>query len=160
VANGGGTIDGIVAVTCDRDESAARLDAVRGLAVPTAHLATTDIDDPEFAAYATTATGTRVGAIDTQGDQTGGIIIDWVVVAGYRGFVVHPAQFAYVDGTFTDPGIVEPGVGGASPAGHRVRPGTVFQFAVDYSTIARDPNGPGAGVYRFRAGATTIGTWR
>ena len=45
--------------------------------------------------------------IDTQGDGTGGVIIAWVIIGGANGFLVNPAQFSYVDGSFTDPGKVQ-----------------------------------------------------
>jgi hypothetical protein len=73
--------------------------------------------------------------MDTQGDQTGGVVIGWTVIAGASGFVVNPAQFFYSDGTFTDPGIIE----GANPSGYHVAPGTEYQFSLDYSRLRSDP---------------------
>jgi hypothetical protein len=40
------------------------------------------------------------------GGTTGGVIISWVVMSGANGFAVNPAQFTYVDRSFTNPGKV------------------------------------------------------
>ncbi len=93
---------------------------------------------------------------DTQGDSSGGVIIAWVIIGGAQGFLVNPAQFTYVDGSFTDTGQVQP----PSPAGHRVSPGAEYQFDVDYRHLAADPDaskGTGGWVY---APGSPVAVWR
>jgi len=72
------------------------------------HLRQTDSTDLSQLSYYTTPGGTRIAEIDTQGDETGGAVVAWVIIAGYQGFTVNPAQFIYKDGSFTDAGIAEP----------------------------------------------------
>ena len=117
--NTGGTIDGISAAACLLDESTARLDAVKGITPPEAKLKCTDSTDPNQMSWYTTPEGSRIAKINTQGDQTGGAIVGWVIVGGADGFVVNPKQFYFQDGSFTDPGIVEP----PNPTYHRVATG-------------------------------------
>jgi uncharacterized protein YecT (DUF1311 family) len=105
--NTGGTIDGISIATCLLDESTARLDAVKGITPPEAKLKSTDSIDPNAISWYTTPEGSRIGEVDTQGDQTGGVIIGWIIIGGADGFAVNPKQFYYVDGSFTDPGLIE-----------------------------------------------------
>jgi uncharacterized protein YecT (DUF1311 family) len=129
----GGTIDGINVSGCLLAESSARLDAVKGTTPPEAKLKSTD---------------------NTQGDSTGGVIIAWVIIGGARGFVVNPAQFSYVDGSFTDAGKVQ----APSPSGHLVPPGTEYQFSIDYSHLSADPgHGQGGWVY---APGIPVAVWR
>ncbi|MGH2871045.1 MAG: hypothetical protein ACRDL5_01110 [Solirubrobacteraceae bacterium] len=155
-AHGGGTIVEILEASCETAVSSSRLDAIRGRTVPTAELLATDNIDPEATQYATAATGTRIGALDTQGDDTGGVVIAWIVIGGYRGFVVDPASFAYVDGSFVDPGVVY-----GHPAGHRVAAGRKYVFSVDYSRLSDDPNERGRrGRFEYRLGADVVGAWR
>lgn len=155
-ASSQGTIVQVLVAGCLAAESAARLDTVEGRAVPTAQLRLTDSIDPVETPYATAGDGTRIGAIDTQGDATGGAVIAWVIIAGYRGFTVRPAAFPYVDGSFVDRGIVE---GGA--AGHHVAAGKEYVFDVDYSTLAKDPLArAGKGRFEYRQGRDLVGAWR
>ena len=100
----GGTIDGINAAGCLLAESTARLDALKGITPAEAVLKSTDNTDPSALSWYTTPEGSRIAMIDTQGDATGGVIISWVVIGGANGFLVNPAQFSYVDRSFTDPG--------------------------------------------------------
>jgi uncharacterized protein YecT (DUF1311 family) len=134
--NTGGTIDGTSAAICLLDESNARLDAVKGINPPEAKLKSTDSQDPNEMSWYTTPEGSRITMTDTQGDATGGVIIGWTVIGGADGFVVNPKQFYFLDGSFTDPGIV----GSPNPTYHRVAPGKEFQFGIDYSTLSKDPN--------------------
>ena len=122
--HGGGTIDEIDTAGCLLAESTARLDSVRGITPPEAVLKSTDSTDPSALAWYTTPEGSRIAMIDTQGDSSGGVIIAWVIIGGAQGFLVNPAQFTYVDGSFTDTGKVQ----APSPAGHRVSPGAEYQF--------------------------------
>jgi hypothetical protein len=93
-------------------------------------LKTTDSTDPSALAWYTTPQGSRIAMIDTQGDTTGGVIIAWVVIGGADGFLVNPAQFTYVDKSFTDHGKAQapspgraPGVTGRGvPVQHRLQP--------------------------------------
>ena len=105
--NTGGTIDGISIAACLLDESTARLDAVKNIVPPEAKLKSTDSTDPNDLSWYTTPEGSRMAEIDTQGDQTGGAVISWVIVGGAQGFVINPKQFFFQDGSFTDPGIIE-----------------------------------------------------
>jgi uncharacterized protein YecT (DUF1311 family) len=148
--NTGGTIDGISVAACLLDESTARLDAVKGITPPEAKLKSTDSIDPNDLSWYTTPEGSRIAEIDTQGDQTGGAVISWVIIGGADGFVVNPKQFHYADGTFTDPGIIEP----PDPTYHRVATGVMYQFGIDYSRLSHDPNGTkGTGGYVYAPGA-------
>lgn len=117
-------------------------------------LKSTDSTRLSDVSWYTAPDGSRIGMIDTQGDATGGAVIAWVVIAGGDGFVVNPARFYYSDGTFTDAGTVQ----GANPNGHRVAPGTEYQFSVDYSHLSADPHaGKGGWVYAPGAPAAV---WR
>ncbi len=152
----GGTIDGINIASCLFSESTARLDALRDIAPAEQVLLATDNTSLSALSYYTTPEGSRIAMIETQGDETGGSIVAWVVIAGSAGFVVNPAQFYYSDGTFTDAGIVQ----GSVPADYRVAPGTEYQFDIDYSTLSQDPNenkGSGGWVY---APGTPVAVWR
>jgi len=119
---------------------------VTGIAAPRARLPQTDSIDLSQLGYYTAPDGTRIAEIDTRGDETGGEVVAWVIIGGYRGFTVHPAQFSYQDGSFTDAGIVQP----PNPRGHRVAPGAVYLFSIDYSTISYDPHAArGTGGYGY-----------
>jgi uncharacterized protein YecT (DUF1311 family) len=153
----GGTIDGINIAGCLLAESTARLNALKGVTPPQAVLKSTDSTSLSDVSWYTAPDGSRIGMIDTQGDATGGAVIAWVVIAGADGFVVNPARFYYSDGTFTDAGTVQ----GASPNGHRVAPGTEYQFSVDYSHLAADPHpGNGGWVYAPDAPGAPAAMWR
>jgi hypothetical protein len=149
----GGTIDGINIAACLLDESTARLNAVKGIAAPEAVLKSTDSTNPSDLSWYTTPGGSRIAMTDTQGDATGGVVISWVIIAGADGFAVNPAQFFYKDGSFTDAGKVQ----APDPSGHRVAPGTKYQFSVDYSHLSADP-GKGGG-WTYVPGAP-VATWR
>ncbi len=154
--HGGGTIDEVDTAGCLLDESTARLDAVKGIAPPEAVLKSTDSTDPSALSWYTTPQGSRIAMIDTQGDSTGGVIISWVIIGGADGFLVNPAQFTYVDKSFTDPGKVRP----PNPAGHRVSPGAEYQFSIDYSHLSADPySGKRAGGWVYAPG-TPVAVWR
>jgi hypothetical protein len=136
--------------------STARLDAVKAIIVPEAVLKTTDSTDPSALAWYTTPQGSRIAMIDTQGDTTGGVIIAWVVIGGADGFLVNPAQFTYVDKSFTDHGKAQ----APSPAGHRVSPGAEYQFSIDYSHLSADPySGKPTGGWVYAPG-TPVAVWR
>jgi len=152
----GGTIDLINIARCQLDESTARLYRVTGTTAPEARLPQTDSIDLSQLAYYTSPGGTRIAEIDTQGDQTGGEVVAWVIIGGYQGFTVHPAQFSYKDGSFTDAGIVEP----PNPRCHRVAPGAVYPFSIDYSTISHDPHAArGTGGYVYAPGGHVRAEW-
>jgi len=152
----GGTIDNINIAICQLDESTARLYSVTGKAAPAARLSQTDSTALSQLSYFTAADGTRIAMIDTQGDETGGEVVAWVIIAGYQGFTVNTAQFSYRDGSFTDAGIVQP----PNPRGHHVKPGAVYQFSIDYSTIAHDPHAAkGTGGYVYAAGGHVLAVW-
>ena len=147
----GGSIDQVDIASCLADVSAARLAGLKGT-VPEGHLQGTDSTDVSQPAYFTSADGTRIGLIHAQGDQTGGAVVAWVVIGGYRGYRVEPAQFLYVDGTFTDLGILQDG----AAAGHRVGVGQLYQFGVDYTRLASDPGAArGTGEFEVSAGGVT-----
>ncbi len=154
--NTGGTIDGINLATCLLDESNARLGAVKGITPPEATLKGTDSTDPNQLSWFTTPEGSRIAEINTQGDQTGGAIVGWVIVGGADGFVVNPKQFYFQDGSFTDTGIVEP----PNPTYHRVPPGKEYQFSIDYSTLSKDPNANKSAAGYFYAPGTPVAVWR
>ena len=153
----GGTIDGINIAACLLDESTARLLGLRGTIPPEAVLKSTDSTSLGDVAWYTTPAGSRIGMIDTQGDSTGGVIIAWVIIGGWQGFTVNPAQFFFSDGAFTDKGILQPP---AAAPGYRVAPGAQYQFTVDYSHLSSDPNsakGTGGFVY---APGNPVALWR
>lgn len=154
--NTGGTIDGISIAACLLDESTARLDAVKNIVPPEAKLKSTDSTDPNDLSWYTTPEGSRMAEIDTQGDQTGGAVISWVIVGGAQGFVINPRQFFFQDGSFTDPGIIE----GTNPTYHKVPTGVMYQFGIDYSKLSSDPNAAqGSGGYVYVPG-TPVAVWR
>ena len=153
--NTGGTIDGISAAACLLDESSARLAAVKGVTPPEARLKSTDSQDPNELSWYTTPEGSRIAEISTQGDQTGGAVVAWVVIGGANGFVVNPRQFYFQDGSFTDPGVPQP----PNPAYHRVPTGKKYQFSIDYSKLSKDPNGnSGGGGYQYVPG-NPVAVW-
>jgi len=154
--NTGGTIDGINAAACLLDESNARLDAVKGIAPPQSRLKGTDSIDPNQLSWYTTPEGSRIAEINTQGDQTGGAIVAWVIVGGADGFVVNPKQFYFQDGSFTDAGIVQP----PNPAYHRIPAGKEYQFSIDYSTLSKDPNANKSGAGYLYAPGAPVAVWR
>lgn len=151
----GGTIDGINVAACLLDESAARLDAVKGVTPPAAALKSTDSTNPGDLSWYTTPAGSRIAMTDTQGDATGGAIIAWIIIAGADGFVVNPAQFTYRDGSFTVTGTAET----PNPGGHRVAPGTEYQFSLDYSHLSADPGKGKNGGWVYAPGAP-VAVWR
>jgi uncharacterized protein YecT (DUF1311 family) len=153
--NTGGTVDGISAAACLLDESTARLAAVKGVTPPEARLKGTDSTDPNQLSWYTTPEGSRIAEIDTQGDQTGGAVIAWVIVGGANGFVVNPRQFYFQDGSFTDPGVPEP----STPAYYRVPAGKKFEFDIDYSKLAKDPNGDKTGAGYLYAPGSPVAVW-
>ena len=154
--NTGGTIDVISASACLLDESTARLAAVTHATPAEDILKATDSIDPNQLSWYTTPEGSRIAEIDTQGDQTGGVIVSWVIVGGAQGFVVNPKQFYYSDASFTDPGILE----GPSFSYHTVKTGVVYQFDIDYSLLSHDPNaGKGTGGYVYAPG-TPVAIWK
>jgi uncharacterized protein YecT (DUF1311 family) len=153
----GGTIDEVNVASCLLDESTARLGAVTGVTPPADVLESTDSLDLSQLYWYTTPGGSRIATIDTQGDQTGGVIVAWVIIGGAQGFVVNPSQFIYSDRSFTDAGIVQP----PSPLYHRVGTGAVYQFSIDYSKLSADPNqAKGTGVYAYAPGGEALATWK
>jgi uncharacterized protein YecT (DUF1311 family) len=151
----GGTIDGINVAGCLLDESTARLDALKHRTPPEAVLKSTDSISPSDLSWYTTPEGSRIAMIDTQGDATGGAVIAWVIIAGADGFVVNPAQFTYRDGSFSDAGTAE----APSPGGHRVAPGTEYQFSLDYPHLSADPAKGKDGGWVYAPG-TPVAVWR
>ena len=153
--NTGGTIDGISAAACLLDESSARLAAVKGIARPEARLKGTDSTDPNQLSWYTTPEGSRIAEISTQGDQTGGAVVAWVVVGGANGFVVNPRQFYFQDGSFTDPGVPEP----STPSYYRVPTGKKFEFDIDYSKLPKDPNADKSAAGYLYAPGNPVAVW-
>jgi len=153
--NTGGTIDGISAAACLLDESSARLAAVKGIAPPEARLKGTDSTDPNQLSWYTTPGGSRIAEISTQGDQTGGAVVAWVIVGGVNGFVVNPRQFYFQDGSFTDPGVPEP----STPSYYRVPTGKKFEFDIDYSKLAKDPNADKSAAGYLYAPGNPVAVW-
>jgi uncharacterized protein YecT (DUF1311 family) len=153
--NTGGTVDGISAAACLLDESNARLDVIRGITPPEARLKGTDSTDPNQLSWYTTPAGSRIAEISTQGDQAGGAVVAWIIVGGTQGFVVNPRQFYFQDGSFTDGGVPEP----STPAYYRVRAGQEFQFSIDYSKLAQDPNADKSGAGYLYAPGRPVAVW-
>jgi uncharacterized protein YecT (DUF1311 family) len=154
---GGGSSDEIDIAACLLDESTARLDAVKGITPPEAMLKSTDNTDPSALSWYTTPKGSRIAMADTQGDNSGGAIIAWVIIAGSAGFVVNPSQFYYSDGSFVDHGKIVPP---PDPSGYRVPPGAQYQFNIDYTHLSADPNfGKGAGGYVYVPGVA-VAIWQ
>jgi uncharacterized protein YecT (DUF1311 family) len=151
----GGSVDEINTGACLLQESTARLDAVKGIAPPEAMLKSTDSPDPSALSWYTTPEGSRIAELDTQGDQTGGGIIAWIIIGGADGFVVNPSQFYFSDGPFTDPGVIQP----PSPAYHRVGTGQEYQFLIDYSHLSAAPTGNPAAGFVYAPG-TPVAIWQ
>ena len=150
----GGSVDEINTGACLLQESTARLDAVKGIAPPEAMLKSTDSPDPSALSWYTTPEGSRIAELDTQGDQSGGGIIAWIIIGGAEGFVVNPSQFYFSDGSFTDPGVIQP----PSPAYHRVGTGQEYQFLIDYSHLSAAPAGNPAAGFVYAPG-TPVAIW-
>jgi len=153
--NTGGTIDGISAAACLLDESSARLAAVKGITPAEARLKGTDSTDPNQLSWYTTPEGSRIAEISTQGDQTGGAVVAWVIVGGPNGFMVNPRQFYFQDGSFTDPGVPEP----STPSYYRVPTGKKFEFDIDYSKLAKDPNANKSAAGYLYAPGNPVAVW-
>ena len=151
----GGSIDGVNIGTCLLDESAARLDTVKGIAPQEAMLKSTDAPDPDALSWYTTPEGSRIAELDTQGDQSGGAIIAWIIIGGADGFTVNPSQFYFSDGSFTDRGVVQP----PTPAFHRIGTGQEYQFQVDYTHLSAAPAGNPAEGFVYAPG-TPVASWR
>jgi uncharacterized protein YecT (DUF1311 family) len=153
---GGGSNDQIDIAACRLDESTARLSGVKGITPPEAMLKATDNTDPSALSWYTTPKGSRIAMVDTQGDNSGGAIIAWVIIAGSAGFVVNPSQFYFSDGSFVDHGKIVP----PDPSGYRVPPGAQYQFNIDYSHLSADPNfAKGAGGYVYAPGVP-VAIWQ
>lgn len=153
----GGTIDGVNEASCLLAESTARLDEVKGTTPPAVTLKATDSTSPSALAWYTTSAGSRIAMVDTQGDQSGGVIISWVIIGGAGGFSVNPGQFLFRDGSFTDPGVVQP----PNPSGHRVPAAAEYNFSIDYSHLSADPNAKkGTGGYTYAPGGVAAAIWR
>jgi uncharacterized protein YecT (DUF1311 family) len=135
----GGTIDGINVASCLLDESTARLDAVKGITPPEATLKSTDNPNPSALSWYTTPGGSRIAMLASQGDQFGGGIIAWSVIGGADGFVVNPRQFYFLDGSFTDQGVLPT----TTAAYHRVPAGVLYGFSIDYTKLSADPDKTG-----------------
>jgi hypothetical protein len=146
---------GINVGACLLQESTARLDGVKGIAPPEARLKSTDSPEPGALSWYTTPEGSRIGELDTQGDQSGGGIIAWIVIGGADGFVVNPAQFYFSAGSFTDPGVIQP----PNPADHRIGTGQQYQFLIDYSHLSAAPAGNLAEGFVYAPGAP-VAIWR
>ena len=153
--NTGGTIDGISSAACLLDESSARLAAVKGITPAEARLKGTDSTDPNQLSWYTTPEGSRIAEISTQGDQTGGAVVAWVIVGGPNGFMVNPRQFYFQDGSFTDPGVPEP----STPSYYRVPTGKKFEFDIDYSKLAKDPNANKSAAGYLYAPGNPVAVW-
>jgi uncharacterized protein YecT (DUF1311 family) len=153
--NTGGTVDGISAAACLLDESTARLAAVKGITPPEARLKGTDSTDPNQLSWYTTPEGSRIAEISTQGDQTGGAVVAWVIVGGADGFVVNPKQFYFQDNSFTDPGVPEP----STPSYYRVPAAKKFEFSIDYSKRGKDPNANTGGAGYLYAPGVPVAVW-
>ena len=69
--------------------------------------------------------------------------------------MVNPAQFYFSDGSFTDPGVVQP----PDPAYHRVGAGQEYQFLIDYSHLSAAPTGNPAEGFVYAPG-TPVAIWR
>ncbi len=153
----GGTIEGINVASCLLAESTARLDAVKGITSPAVTLKATDNTSPSALAWYTAPGGARIAMVDTQGDQSGGVIISWVIIGGAGGFSVNPSQFYFRDGSFTDRGVVQP----PNPGGHQVPTGAEYDFSIDYSHLSADPyKAKSTGGYTYAPGGVAAAIWR
>jgi uncharacterized protein YecT (DUF1311 family) len=151
----GGTMDEINVVSCLLDESTARLNAVKGITPPEAVLKATDSIDPADQSWYTTPEGSRISMVSAQGDNHGGAIIAWTIIAGAHGFLVNPAQFYFGDGSFIDHGTPE----APSPSGHQVAPRAEYQFGIDYTHLTADPGATkGKGAFLYVPG-TPVASW-
>jgi hypothetical protein len=72
-----------------------------------------------------------------------------------QGFVVNPRKSYFQDGSFTDPGVVEP----STPAYYRVPTGKEFQFSIDYSKLAKDTNANKSGAGYLYAPGAPVAVW-
>ncbi len=147
---GGGTAAGISVAGCLFDESKARYISVEGIAPHEFRLKATDSTDPNALAWYTTPEGSRIAELSTQGDQSGGAIVEWIVVGGANGFVVNPSSSSI----WTARSPTRAWSSRRTPTDHRVSAGQEYQFSVDYSQRPRT---------RARAAATStrpVTRWR
>lgn len=151
----GGSIDEGNINACVLDESTARLDGVKGTNPPEAMLKSTDAaGDTAVLSWYTTPGGSRIAEASTQGDQTGGAIIEWTIIGGADGFLVNLSQFHFSDGSFTDHGVVQP----PDPTHHKVGTGEEYQFSIDYSHLSADPTGGAQGGFVYAPG-NPVASW-
>jgi hypothetical protein len=66
-----------------------------------------------------------------------------------------PKQFFFQDRSFTDPGMPEP----STPAYYRVPVGKKFEFDIDYSKLAKDPNADKSAAGYLYAPGTPVAVW-
>ena len=64
-------------------------------------------------------------------------------------------QFYFQDGSFTDGGVPEP----STPAYYRVPAGREFQFSIDYSKLAKDPNADKSRAGYLSAPGRPVAVW-
>ena len=69
--------------------------------------------------------------------------------------MVNPSQFYFSDGSFTEPGVIQP----PSPAYHQVGIGQQYQFLMDYSHLAAAPAGNPAEGFVYAPG-TPVAIWQ
>jgi len=151
----GGSIDIISTSACLLDESTARLYGIKGIAAPEAMFKSTDDLDPNVWSWYTTPEGSRIAELSTQGDQTGGGIIAWIIIGGADGFVINPAQFYFINGSYTNHGVVQP----PNPAYHRVGTAQEYQFTIDYTHLSQAPGNPATGGFVYAPGHP-VAIWR
>ena len=122
-------------------ESTARLDAIKDVTPPEATLKSTDRTDLGGLSWYTTPEGSRIAEIDTQGDQTGGVVISWVIIGGADGFVVNPSQFVLPGRVVHRPGHHR----GPNPTDHEVADGVMYQSGIHDSRLSDDRQGRAGG---------------
>ena len=76
----------------------------------------------------------------------------FMIVNSFRRYL---PQTVFQDGSFTDPGVPEP----STPAYYRVPAGKEFQFSVDYSKLAKDPNADSSGAGYLYAPGSPVAVW-
>ena len=122
-------------------------------------LKVTDNTDPSGAVLVHDAGGlSRIAMVDTQGDNSGGAIIAWVIIGGADGFVINPDWVYFSDGSFVDHGVIQPPSPTLPPGGTRDEFSSPGSTA--YTHLSADPNASmGNGGYVYVPGPL-IAIWR
>jgi uncharacterized protein YecT (DUF1311 family) len=171
----GGSLDRVSAASCRLNLTRARLYALQGGTVPVSHLTGGNGSDSTTIDYYATPNGSLIGLIGMAQSQdtptaTAGTF-DWFVIGGYQGFVVHPEDFPFVDGSVVDHGTVQADARlnpfGSSSAliqpvtGYRLATTESLSFSIAYPHRGADPNAANpTGRFQYESGGVVLADWK